>query len=76
MELHEQMRQAGFCIQLAEEFCEHYAIIDEEIVWYGSMNFLSKEDIEDNLMRIKSKNIAAELMEMTFGNDKKLEEVK
>lgn len=76
MELHEQMRQAGFCIQLVEEFCEHYAIIDEEIVWYGSMNFLSKEDIEDNLMRIKSENIATELMEMTFGSDNALEEVK
>ena len=50
-----------------EESCEHYAVIDNEIVWYGSMNLLSKEDAEDNLMRVCSKAIAAELLEMTFG---------
>lgn len=55
------MRKAGFYVQLAEEFCEHYVIVDEEIVWYGSMNFLAKEDSEDNLMRVCSKSIAAEL---------------
>ncbi len=74
MELHEQMRQAGFYMRLAEEACEHYALIDEEIVWYGSMNFLSKEDADDNLMRIKNKEIAAELMEITFGGNNDLEE--
>ena len=50
-----------------EDFCEHYAIIDNEIVWYGSMNLLGKENAEDNLMRVMSKDIAAELMEITFG---------
>jgi hypothetical protein len=36
-------------------------------VWYGSVNLLSKEDAEDNLMRVSSRKIAAELLEMTFG---------
>lgn len=31
------------------------------------MNFLGKEDTEDNLMRVESTEIAAELLEMTFG---------
>jgi hypothetical protein len=30
------------------------------------MNLLSKDDIEDNIMRVVSKQIAAELLEMTF----------
>lgn len=68
MELMERLRKAGFEIRLVEEFCEHYAVIDNEIVWYGSMNLLSKEDAEDNLMRVCSKDIAAELLEMTFGS--------
>ena len=46
---------------------EHYAIIDEEIVWYGSMNLLSGEKEDDNLMRVVSKEIAQEIMEIAFG---------
>ena len=45
---------------------EHYAIIDREIVWYGSINLLSREKDDDNLMRVESSEIAQELMEMTF----------
>ena len=73
MALLERLRKAGFEIRLVEESCERYAIIDREIVWYGSVNFLAKEDIDDNLMRICSREIAAELLEMTFGSDIKFE---
>ena len=74
MELMERLRKAGFEIRLVEESCEHYAVIDNEIVWYGSVNLLSKEDAEDNLMRVCSKDIAAELLEMTFGSEAELQE--
>ena len=74
MELTERLRKAGFEIRLVEDSCEHYAVIDNEIVWYGSMNLLSKEDAEDNLMRVCSKDIAAELLEMTFGSEVKMQE--
>ena len=66
MELMEKLRKAGFEVKLVEESCEHFAVIDNEIVWYGSVNLLSKEDAEDNLMRVGSRKIAAELLEMTF----------
>ena len=74
MELTERLRKAGFEIRLVEDSCEHYAVIDNEIVWYGSMNLLSEEDAEDNLMRVCSKDIAAELLEMTFGSEVKVQE--
>lgn len=74
MELMERLRKAGFEIRLVEESCEHYAVIDNESVWYGSVNLLSKEDAEDNLMRVCSKDIAAELLEMTFGSEIELQE--
>jgi DNA or RNA helicases of superfamily II len=70
MELQERMRRFGFEMNLVEDYCEHYCIVDKEIVWYGSVNFLGKEDVEDNLMRVRSRNIAAELMESTFGKAK------
>ncbi len=73
MELMERLRKAGFDIRLVEETCEHYAVIDHEIVWYGSMNLLSKEDAEDNLMRVCSKDIAAELLEMAFGSETEIQ---
>lgn len=70
MELQERMRRAGFEMNLVEDYCNHYCIVDKEIVWYGSVNFLGKEDSEDNLMRICSKRIASELLELTFGKEK------
>ena len=70
MELMERLRKAGFEVRLTEGSCEHFAVIDQEIVWYGSVNLLSKEDAEDNLMRVCSKDIAAELLTITFGTEK------
>ncbi len=70
----ELLRNTGFRLELMTESCQHYAVIDGEIVWYGSMNLLSKDDIEDNIMRVSSKAIAAELLEMTFWKDSKLHE--
>lgn len=69
MQLHEEMWQAGFFIKTTEESCENFAIIDEEIIWYGNVHLLGKEKIEDSIMRVKEKEIAAELMELTFGQD-------
>ncbi len=74
MELMERLRKAGFEIWLVEDSCEHYAVIDHEIVWYGNMNLLSKEDADDNLMRVCSREIAAELLEMTFGTEENMQE--
>lgn len=66
IELQERMRSNGFEMNLVEDYCQHYCIVDREVVWYGSMNFLGKEDSEDNLMRVCSNEIAAELLELTF----------
>ena len=45
---------------------EHFAVIDREIVWYGSVNLLSNAKEEDGLMRVKSREIAQELLEIGF----------
>ena len=47
--------------------CEHFSIIDQNIVWYGNINILGNAKLEDSMMRLESKEIAAELMEITFG---------
>ena len=63
----EILENCGVKIKLQEHMHEHFAIIDEEIVWYGSMNFLSRAKVDDNLMRVKSKDVAQELLEISFG---------
>ena len=67
MQLHEEMRQAGFYMKTVEDTCEHFAIVDQEIVWYGSINLLANIKEKDSMMRVLSKEIATELMEVTFG---------
>ena len=53
-------------LKFVEDTCEHFVIIDKEIVWYGNINLLAKEKIEDSMMRVKDAEIASELMEITF----------
>ncbi len=66
MRLHEDMRQAGFLVKTTEEVCEHCAIIDRELIWYGNMNLLAKENLEDSMMRVRGKEIAEELLEVLW----------
>lgn len=68
MQLHEDMRKAGFYIKTVDEFCDHFTIIDQEIVWYGNINLLAKDKEDSSIMRVRSKEIANELMGLTFGN--------
>ena len=50
---------------MANDECEHYAVIDKKLVWHGGMNLLGKADIYDNLIRVENEQAAAELLEMT-----------
>ncbi len=43
-------------------FHQKYTIIDCEVIWYGSMNFLGYGSSEESIMRLKSIDIATELL--------------
>ncbi len=60
----------GIRVITIDEVMEHFAVIDDIIVWHGGMNLLGKEDVWDNLMRIKSETVASELNEITLANIK------
>ena len=62
-----QMEEAGVQVIVKDEVDEHFALIDDELVWHGGMNLLGKEDVWDNLMRIKSAVVAEELLELSLG---------
>lgn len=70
MELLQSLRGAGIQILTPLHCYERFAIIDQSIVWYGSMNLLSNAKVDDNLMRITSSSIAQELLELTYTKNK------
>ncbi|MCG2738631.1 MAG: phospholipase D-like domain-containing protein, partial [Syntrophaceae bacterium] len=41
---------------------QKFAIMDQKIVWYGSVNLLSYGSAQESIMRIESPNIANELI--------------
>ena len=63
----EDMRNAGIDVKITNDGEEHYAVIDELVVWHGGMNLLGKEDVWDNLIRVKDRKAAAELLVMANG---------
>ena len=64
------MRGNGIRVIVKEDVEEHFAVLDDELVWHGGMNLLGKEDIWDNLMRVRSAQIAAELLEIALKDEK------
>ena len=64
----ESLRTGGCEVRFAQDNCQHFAIIDETVLWYGSMNLLSRDDVEDNIMRLESREVAEELLGITAAN--------
>lgn len=48
---------------------QKYAIIDDHIVWYGSINLLSFGSSQESMMRLVSTSIAHELMKTEAFNE-------
>ena len=59
-----QMQECGIRVVLEEHEIEHFAVIDQTLVWHGGMNLLGKEDVWDNLIRVRDAKAAAELIGM------------
>ena len=49
---------------------QKFAILDQKIVWYGSINLLSFGSAEESIMRLESPNIANELIKSITKNGK------
>jgi superfamily II DNA or RNA helicase len=45
---------------------QKFAVIDQRLVWYGSINLLSYGSSEESIMRIESLDIASELTDMMY----------
>jgi hypothetical protein len=55
------LNKAGVNVVFKSRIHQKFAIIDQKIVWYGSINLLSFGSSEESMMRLMSGNIALEL---------------
>jgi hypothetical protein len=52
----------GFHVITKQSVNQRFAVIDQNIVWYGSVNLLSYGSAEENIMRFENVEIAGELL--------------
>ena len=53
---------AGINVSFVDSIPSRYAVIDKEILWYGSMNLVSNIKEDDDEMRIVNRNVAKALI--------------
>ncbi len=56
------LKDAGISVIYKPKIHQKFAVIDQKIVWYGSINLLSYGTAEESIMRLDSPNIANELV--------------
>ena len=61
----DEMRRSGINVKTGE-VRERFAVIDDELVWYGSIDLLGKSSVDDGMMRVRSLKVASELMELAW----------
>jgi phosphatidylserine/phosphatidylglycerophosphate/cardiolipin synthase-like enzyme len=66
----ELLKVAGVNVLLKANIHQKFAVIDQKIVWYGSINLLSFGSAEESIMRLESRNIAFELIKSITNNGK------
>ena len=59
----EQLKQYGINVIYKSDFHQKFAIIDQSVVWYGSVNFLSFGTHEESIMRFENSDVAHQLID-------------
>jgi phosphatidylserine/phosphatidylglycerophosphate/cardiolipin synthase-like enzyme len=60
-EMAELVKKAEVNLIFRENIHQKFAVIDQRVFWYGSINLLSFSSSEESIMRLESLNIANEL---------------
>ena len=60
----DQLKSNDINVVFKSNIHQKFAIIDQKIVWYGSINLLSYGSAQESIMRIESPNIANELIKI------------
>ena len=66
--LHKQLAFVGIYVKCFASLHECFAIIDNDVLWYGNLNMLSGGKEEDTLVRLKDKSAIGEVLDMFSRN--------
>ena len=58
----ELIKSSGIALVFKSNIHQKFAVVDQKVSWYGSINLLSYGNAEESIMRIESSNIANELI--------------
>ena len=61
--IHKNLMMAGIRMKFADHIPSKYAVIDKEVLWYGSMNLVSNIKEEDDEIRIVNVSVAKSLID-------------
>ena len=61
------LQDTGVRLLFKSNIHQKFTVIDQKIVWYGSINLLSYGSAQESIMRLESPNIAQELIKI-LGN--------
>ena len=59
------LEQIGVTVIKHKELQQRYAVIDESVVWYGSVDFLAFGRKDTDVLRFENADIAGELLELS-----------
>lgn len=59
----ELLSSHGIQVKCKSEFHQKFTVIDQKIVWYGSVNFLSYGTHEESIMRFENYDLAGQLID-------------
>jgi len=68
----DMLQNAGVSVVFRSNIHQKFALIDQKVVWYGSINLLSFGSAEESIMRLESPNIAGELLKSMEKQGKRL----
>jgi len=60
------LKNAGVDVVFKSRIHQKFAMLDQRIIWYGSINLLSFGRSQESIMRLESTNIAHELMKSVY----------
>ena len=58
----QMLKNQGIWVSESPQFHEHFAVIDRQIVWYGSANLLSRTREENDMIRLLDSEVAEMLL--------------
>ncbi|WP_331553041.1 TOTE conflict system archaeo-eukaryotic primase domain-containing protein [Acetobacterium sp.] len=59
----------GFNIMFHKDLTQKFIVIDNQLIWYGSLNILGFQKDDDSAMRLINREIAQELMQIFDGEE-------